>query len=143
MNQDHVEEFFVQGQSVRTNNAQEAGPTGKLPGLWAQFYANHPKLTEPVYGVYSDYESDASGEFTVTAGTKVNASGNGSVSVKSGTYLEFPANGVMPAAIIDAWKTVWIHFSTPQKYVRAYKTDFEQYNGPESATIYIGIKESS
>ncbi|MBS0214673.1 MAG: GyrI-like domain-containing protein [Proteobacteria bacterium] len=138
-----VEEFFIQGGSICTNNAREATDSGKIPDLWAKFYAAHPDPKETAYGVYSGYESDASGEFTVTAGIKVASMADATVAIQAGTYLMFPANGVMPAAIIDAWNDVWAYFSRSQLHVRAYETDFEQYIGPESAIIHIGIRESS
>jgi predicted transcriptional regulator YdeE len=96
-----------------------------------------------VYGVYSEYESDASGEFTVTVGTKSDGLTKSNVSIKSGTYLVFPANGPMPTAIIDAWKAVWEHFSHAQIYTRSFETDFEEYIGQDLAMIYIGIKTHS
>ena len=124
MQKANIEQFRVKGPNVRTTNKAEMGSTGKIPGLWGQFYESHGNQTTPIYGVYSDYESDANGEFTVTAGTKAINAQEESVFIKSGTYLIFPANGAMPAAIIDAWKAVWEHFSNSQPYVRAYETDF-------------------
>ena len=137
-----IESFTISGPSIRTNNALESTSSGKIPALWMQFHQSHPSSTEPAYGVYSDYESDASGDFTVTAGTRTTSAGNSGVVVISGTYLEFPAEGEMPGAIIDAWKAVWEFFSKNQPYERTYETDFEQYNDPTSATIYIGVKAS-
>jgi len=138
-----IEGFTVHGSSVRTNNKAEASPSGEIPGLWGRFYASQPNPGKHVYGVYSGYESDANGDFTVTAGTKAEGETTMIVSIKSGTYLMFPANGAMPAAIIDAWRTVWEHFSQKQPYTRAHETDFEEYTGSETAAIYIGIKENS
>ncbi|MGF1575334.1 MAG: GyrI-like domain-containing protein [Cyanophyceae cyanobacterium] len=137
-----IDSFTVTGPSVRTNNALEASDSGKIPLLWAQFYASRYDASEAIYGVYSDYESDASGDFTVTAGTKSEGSNTG-LSIRPGVYLSFPAEGEMPAAIINAWKAVWDYFSEGRRQTRAYETDFEQYNGPTSAVIYIGIKSSS
>jgi predicted transcriptional regulator YdeE len=136
-----IEGFTVSGPSVRTSNEAERGLSGKIAGLWGQFYASRPDQSNPIYGVYSDYESDANGEFTVTAGTKVSSGSGQGISIKSGTYLAFRADGAMPAAIIGAWKAVWEHFSSNQPYVRAYETDYEEYTGLESAVIYIGIKK--
>ena len=138
-----IESFTVSGPSVRTNNALEASGSGKLAGLWSGYYKSHPPSSETVYGVYSDYESNASGEYTVTAGTRTSSTGDSVVAVKPGTYLEFPAEGQMPGAIIDAWKSVWEFFSKNQSYERAFETDFEKYNGQTSAAIYIGVKASS
>lgn len=138
-----IESFSVSGTSVRTNNALEASGSGKLAGLWTRYYESYPPSQETVYGVYSDYESNASGSYTVTAGTRASSMGDSVVTLKPGTYLEFPAEGQMPGAIIDAWKSVWEFFSKNQPYKRAFETDFEQYNGPTSAAIYIGVKASS
>jgi predicted transcriptional regulator YdeE len=140
MNQTSIESFSISGLNIRTNNALEASSAGKIPALWGQFYSSQTMPVGLVYGVYSDYESDASGDFTVTAGTKCAELAKSNISIKAGTYLVFPASGPMPAAIIDAWKAVWEHFSYPQSYERSYETDFEEYSGQDSARIYIGIK---
>ena len=137
-----IDSFSVSGPNVRTNNASEAGGAGKLAGLWTSYYESHPPSSERVYGVYSDYESDASGDYTVTAGTRTSSAGDAVVVVKPGSYLVFPATGQMPGAIVDAWKAVWAFFSQDQPYERAFETDFEQYDGPTSAAIYIGVRAS-
>ena len=143
MNQTTIESFSISGLSIRTNNALEASSAEKIPALWGQFYSSQTMPAGLVYGVYSGYESDASGDFTVTAGTKSAELAKSDISINAGTYLVFPANGPMPAAIIDAWKAVWEHFSHNQSYERSYETDFEEYNGQNSAMIYIGIKATS
>ena len=143
MNQTTIESFSISGLKIRTNNALEASSAGKIPALWGQFYSSQTMPAVLVYGVYSDYESDASGDFTVTAGTKCAELAKSDISIKAGTYLVFPASGPMPAAIIDAWKAVWEHFSHPQSYERSYETDFEEYSGQDSARICIGIKTAN
>lgn len=140
MNQTTIESFSICGSNIRTNNTLEASSAGKIPALWGQFYSSQAMPAGLVYGVYSDYESDASGEFTVTAGTKCAELSQSDISIKAGSYLVFPASGPMPTAIIDAWKAVWEHFSHPQSYKRSYETDFEEYSGQDSARIFIGIK---
>jgi hypothetical protein len=67
-----IQPFVVSGLSVRTVNRDEADPSrAQLPGLWGQFYGQHlpdkvPNRTANslIYGVYSNYESDASGPGT-------------------------------------------------------------------------------
>lgn len=60
--------FYVAGQTVRTTNQDETRPeTAKIPALWSDFFATSPAT--PVYGVYSNYASDAGGPFDVTAGS--------------------------------------------------------------------------
>lgn len=69
--------------------------------------------------------------------------GASGVTIEAGAYLAFPADGERPAAIIDAWKDVWAYFSTDRRHERSYETDFEEYSGPASATIYIGVNARS
>jgi predicted transcriptional regulator YdeE len=139
MNKVTIESFSIRGTSIRTNNTLEASSAGKIPALWGKFYASQTVPAEQVYGIYSEYESGASGEFTVTVGTKSDEQTKSDISIKSGTYLVFPANGPMPDAIIDAWRAVWSHFSHSQSYEKSYETDFETYSGQDLAMIYIGI----
>lgn len=143
MKEVRIERFFVAGPSVRTNNGLESGASGKIPGLWEQFHAAHPKPESSTFGVYSGYDSDAFGDFDVTAGTKTDTPSRPGIAIDPGLYLAFRADGAMPAAIINAWKSVWEYFSTEHAHERSYATDFEEYSGPMSATIYIGIKPNS
>lgn len=61
------------GLKVRTSNMKEmSGEGAKIAGLWQQFYTDiAPNLTpsSQVYGVYTHYESDVTGEFDVFACT--------------------------------------------------------------------------
>src|SRR5471032_151655 len=75
----YVDGFSVSGLRVRTRNiAEQDAATAKIGPMWGQFYsegltgriaAQQPE--SPIYGVYSSYESDATGEFDVTAGVAV------------------------------------------------------------------------
>jgi predicted transcriptional regulator YdeE len=74
VNYEQRDAFRLEGISVRTTNAEEAGPNGRLPELWGTYFQN-PLSSEPglqnghlLYALYTDYESDASGEYTVVIG---------------------------------------------------------------------------
>lgn len=74
INYEQRDAFRLAGISVRTTNAEEAGPNGRLPELWGTYFQN-PLSSEPglqnshlLYALYTDYESDASGEYTVVIG---------------------------------------------------------------------------
>jgi predicted transcriptional regulator YdeE len=148
-----VEPFTVTGLSVRTVNRDEADPSlAKLPELWGKFYGQHVpdkipnrRASSLVYGVYSDYESDASGPYTVTAGVQVSVPppDYNSVAVRGGLYLVFESQGAMPQAVIDGWSAVWRHFGQPQKYRRLFATDYEEYRGPDRVAIFISVAEVS
>lgn len=137
----------IKGLQIRTKNADEMNPeTQKIAPLWGRFFAEIMPTFEqsppPLYGVYSDYESDASGEFDLLVGSDVlkEAREIKSVTIEAGTYLVFPAKGELPQAIIETWGQVWAYFEAPSiDEKRAFKTDFELYTSETEAEIYIGV----
>lgn len=148
-----VQSKIVAGISVRTTNAAEMDPaTARLPGLWGRFYQEELAATipgaragSPVYGVYSAYESDANGAYTVTAGVEIDPRTTAPrtmtpVTLAPGRYMVFEGRGEMPAAVIDTWLRVWNFFATPGAPARAYTTDFEVYSGPGVVDIHIALK---
>ena len=137
----------INGLQVRTKNSDEMNSnTQKIAPLWSKFFAeilptfgtNPP----PLYGVYSNYESDAFGEFDVLVGADVLEESDGfkSVTLEAGKYLVFTAKGELPQAIIETWGKVWKYFEDPSiDEVRSFKTDFELYKSADEAEIYIGV----
>lgn len=146
-----VQPFVVSGLAVRTVNRDESDPSrAQLPGLWGQFYAQQlpdkiPNRTANslVYGVYSDYESDASGPYTVTAGVSVSvpAPEYSSAPVRAGQYLVFESRGAMPQAVVDGWSAIWQYFEQPRKWRRLFVTDYEEYREPDRVAIFISVAE--
>lgn len=146
----HLDGFTVAGLQVRTINSDEFNSkTAKLPQLWGQFQSagvadSVPNRLEKesIFGVYSDYDSDATGFYSVTAGVMVSPESSllATVHVQPGDYLVFEGQGDMPQAVVDTWKRVWSYFADNTKYKRNYKTDFERYQGPNSIAIYIGVE---
>ena len=144
-----VDEKEIKGISVRTKNANEMNPeTSRIGGLWQKFYANiAPNLKDKatVFAVYYDYESDASGEYSVLAGSdKIEESYNKNLekaSIHNGKYMLFEAKGDLPQAVIDTWSKIWDFFSSDDAgYQRAYSTDFELYKSQNEIEIYIAVK---
>lgn len=139
----YVESFTVIGFSVRTKNSIEFDEkVAKLPKLWQQFYSSNLAIDEAVFGVYSDYESDVNGFYTVTAGVigeNVNKESS-IVKIKSGKYLVFKGKGEMPKAIIDVWETVWDYFTVDSLNKRCFMTDFETYSNVDEVAVFIGIE---
>lgn len=142
-----VDAFQIVGLSVRTDNASEFNSsTAKLPTLWQQLHQQRwvKPTHDGIYGVYSDYESDVNGAYTVTAGLALsdNPSPDPSLAVLTvpgGPYLVFTSQGPMPEAIINAWQSVWAYFSSNTEYRRTYRVDFEHYSGPLACAVYIGV----
>ncbi|EOW0803430.1 GyrI-like domain-containing protein [Vibrio vulnificus] len=143
-----VKGFEIQGLALRTRNEIEMNPET----------ANIPKHVEYVdsnvvidyqsgaraYSVYCNYESDVNGYFDVLMGSDKVSSSNvelSSVSVLSGSYLKFEAEGEFPAAVIAAWQSVWSYFSSQScEHERAYTTDFEHYESASKVSVYIALK---
>ncbi len=146
-----MDSFTVSGLNVRTINRDEFNPEkAKLSDLWRRFSSEgmvekipNKQLNSPVFGVYSDYDSDETGFYTVTAGVIVNpplvVPAFSMVSVTAGEYLVFEGKGGMPQAVVDAWQRVWDYFAQQSDYKRNYNTDFEAYQGSDAVAIYIGI----
>lgn len=146
---EHIKSFRVAGLRVRTKNIDESNSeSAKIPGLWTQFYSEG--VTEqistrlantPMFGVYSDYETDATGFYDVTVGASVDKSNSGfeNIVIEAGEYLVFEARGAMPDAIIQTWSYIRSYFEQHPEICRSFLTDFEAYSGPEEAHVYIGI----
>lgn len=138
----YVESFTVIGLSTKTQNTNEFNEkTAKLPSLWQQFYTSSLAAHANIFEVYSDYDSDANGFFTVTLGVThpTDQTEFSSVTIQSGHYLVFQGVGSMPVTVIETWKRIWTYFTTNSGYRRNFISDFEAYSGSNQVDIYIGI----
>ncbi|MAE01613.1 GyrI-like domain-containing protein [Pseudoalteromonas lipolytica] len=85
----------LSGFKVRTCNANEMSAEGAQIGhLWQRFYSEiAPELTSTsqIYGVYTHYESDVTGDFDVYActNTPINTVETEFVDLAAGHYLRF------------------------------------------------------
>lgn len=143
------------GISTRTTNAEEAGPNGRLPKLWesyfqsnmlAQIQGDHADL---LYALYTDYESDATGAYTVVLGYE-----KGEVMVSSESewvhaalpeakYMVFTTRpGPVYEVVVETWQKIWAFFQDSM-IKRAYTGDFELYRmrqfDPSNAVVEIYI----
>lgn len=145
--------FTVAGIEVRTDNAREMNPaTARIAGLWQRFFQENIPGTLPnkkpagvPLGIYTDYESDHTGVYTLIAAiatTQAGAAPAGmrAVTIPAGKYLVFTASGTMPQALIETWGAVWTYFSSNPRYMRAYTTDFEEYLSSDKVAVYIAVK---
>jgi predicted transcriptional regulator YdeE len=141
-------ELTISGISTRTKKDDEMNPaTSKIARLYQKFddtvTVNYQEGTR-VYGVYYNYEADASGEFSVLAGSDKAESAKEtleSVTLPTGKYMVFQGKGGMPQVVIDTWGKIWNYFSNDNApHKRAYTTDFEYYKSPEEVEIYIAIR---
>ena len=155
INEIKLASFKVAGISVRTNNADENDPSkAKIMGLYNKFFGENieeqipDKLNKDYFmGVYTDYESDANGEYSLLIAKEVSGFENipdefQTKEINESKYLKFTNEGEMPGVVFETWKYIWEYFSKNDKYERAYTTDFEKYNKTvyNKTEIFISIK---
>jgi len=149
------------GITVRTNNAAEMTPSRAkiLPTIHRYFQEGvSEKITQrkkpgTTYSVYTDYDSDANGEYTYFFGEEVVAfnelpEGFSSITIPAQDYAKFTnAPGVMPEVCVNMWKKIWQMKPEDLTGERGYQADFELYDerasDPANAVldIYLGIKK--
>lgn len=153
-------EIKLVGITARTSNIKEMNQdTAQIGATMQKFFANgiqaqimERKNPGTIFAVYTDYESDAQGEYTYFLGEEVNdfeniQQGLQTLTIASQAYAKFTSNpGIMPAVCIDMWQNIWKMTAADLGAERAYVADFEVYDersqNPQEAVldIYIGIK---
>ncbi|MBD2782157.1 GyrI-like domain-containing protein [Xenorhabdus szentirmaii] len=142
------------GVSTRTKNADEMdAATAKIMPLWQHFYQDiYPDQLSGnvVYGVYSNYESDASGQFDVIAAVEAKEHEGGSTQadvsfdsfeLAAGRYIIF--SGLMGEGnpVFQLWQQVWHYFEQADcLYQRSWKTDYEVFHQDGKIELFIGIE---
>jgi predicted transcriptional regulator YdeE len=155
-------EIKLVGITCRTNNVSEANPSSSKINTTAQKYfrgslatkipnRKHPGKT---YCVYTNYESDFTGDYTYLIGEEVTSFSTlpeefETLSIIPQNYAQFTNGpGEMPEVCINAWQQIWKMSSTDFGGERSYIADFEVYDeerclDPQKITldIYIGLKK--
>jgi len=151
-------EKYVIGIRTRTKNANEGDPaTARIAGLWQRLFREGlpgqiPNKTNgsPILAVYTDYESDQNGEYSLTLGCEVASlkqvpDGMVGVTIPAAKYARFALASPEPKAIQEGWREVWSQFSGNTAGARAYSVDFEEFRSgsegsPGDAAIHISVK---
>jgi predicted transcriptional regulator YdeE len=100
-----------------------------------------------MFAVYSEYDSDWTGEYSYMIGSEVTKAdtipeGLAVTRIPAQTYAVFKAAGPMPDALLAVWMSVW-----GTNLPRTYTCDFEQYDSrftrPENKEIdvYVAVNE--
>lgn len=143
----------VQGLRIRTCNQDEMTPgNGKIPGLWQSFYRDvFPQVAQgaSAYGVYSNYESDHTGYYDLSAAVASSNLNNPpsaclASEIGGGAYLKFSPTtpGEDPVKqIMGMWQEVWNHFTHGDcAHQRAFSADFELYHPDQKVELYIAVR---
>lgn len=143
-----IKKIMFFGLKTDTNNENEKNEeTAKIPALWDDYVEKNiygktlNKSKEPhLYGVYSNYESDVNGNYSVSVAIEVTKNKNAIV-VENQKFLVFKNSGELPAIVLETWKEIWAYFEDKPEYERAYTVDFEKYLDKDTIEIYIAIKD--
>lgn len=142
-----IKKLMISGISVVTNNEFEMSEeNGKIAGLWEEYFEKdvYKKTFDKansdfMYGVYSDYESDASGNYKVTVGVEVTKPKNAIV-IEDKKYLVFTKQGELPMVVVELWEEIWAYFEKNSECERAFEIDFEKYAKEDEVEIFVSIK---
>ncbi|WP_459503302.1 GyrI-like domain-containing protein [Bacillus sp. C1] len=124
-----VNEKNIYGKKVRTNNEN----TEAIIKLWEEFL--QLRLTGAVYGVYTNYESDFTGDYDLYIGTEEQLTEESSVIIPAGNYYIVEVDHNDPKGVFNAWIEIW-----NSDIKRAYKTDFEYYAKDGSIKIFLSVE---
>jgi predicted transcriptional regulator YdeE len=140
---------IIMGIKRRTSNADGRSITD-IPACWQDFLSqkiaakipNRAK-TPAFFAVYSDYESDWTGEYAYMIGSEVTKAdtvpeGLAVTRIPAQTYAVFTAAGLMPDSLLAVWMSIW-----GTKLPRTYSCDFEWYDArftrPENKEIDVFV----
>lgn len=145
--------FKIIGISTETTN-QNGQSQQDIEKLWGKFWGENissqipNKLNEDIYAVYTDYESDYMGKYTMIIGFPVTSlehipSGMVGREIYIGKCQKFVSKGKMPEAILKTWMEIW----GDNTLERAYRADVtvhgKKYNDGDNAEVetYISMVE--
>lgn len=154
MNKIKIQKFYIVGISVRTTN-ENGQASQDIERLWERFWNEDiksqipNKINDETYAVYTDYESDFTGNYTTIIGLPVNSlvdipDNFVGITIETDEYQKFVSKGKMPEAVVNTWLEIWADKELNSR--RAYRADFtvhgKKYNDGDNAEVqtYLSIK---
>ena len=140
---------FVGIKITTSNEAERNHETAQIHGMWTEFMTNVAgKMVEPAvyYGVYSEYESDMNGPYSLAATVEVVEGTTypdelSIVQSPGGNYAVFRNSGTMPDVVFQTWSEIWEYFSAEDcPHERAYTADYEEFASETEVAIYVSVK---
>ena len=150
--------FSLIGVSSRTTNAKEMSGEGVIGPMWQRVMTEGlidqiPNRADAnIIAMYTDYESDANGEYTFLIGAMVCSlesvpEGMIAKHIEAASYAVFTSEkGPVWQVVPQVWQKIW---ATPPSELggeRSFVADFEIYDeraaNPEDAVVevWVGIK---
>jgi len=127
-----LSEFHIIGISVRTTNVSNKA-LKDIGELFGNFVGQNmmgkipEKITEDIYCVYTDYESDYNGPYTAIVGCKVNSlddipTGFIGKTIPNAKYQVYKSTGKLSISLTRTWEEIW-----NTDIDRRYSADFDIY----------------
>ena len=143
--------FQIIGISIRTTNANNQS-LKDIGELFQKFMTQHilekipNKLSNDIYCVYTDYESDFNGPYTTIIGCKVSSltdipTGLAGKTIPDSKYQVYTSTGKLSESLARTWEGIW-----NSDLNRRYSADFDIYGEKakdyENAEVdtYVAIK---
>ncbi len=142
-----IKKLVISGISLVTNNETEINSGApKLPNLWGEYdekniySATFNKVNDTaMYGVYTEYTTDSSGDYKYTVGVEVKK-GKNVITIENQKFLVFRAKGDIAETVLETWEKIWAYFADENsEFKRNYTVDFEKYVEEDEIEIYISI----
>jgi predicted transcriptional regulator YdeE len=160
---EQLSEILLVGKSARTNNKNESDiNTAKIGQTIQEFFSKNSqelilnkKNPGTLYSVYTDYESDHTGDYTYFVGEEVTSFENvdeklATLIVPAQNYIKITTEqGKLPEVVINKWQEIWQMTDSDFGGKRNYLADFEVYDeksrNPQDASvdIFIGVNNDA
>ncbi|MHD0314231.1 effector binding domain-containing protein [Fusobacterium varium] len=123
----------------RLNNFKYPDIAEKIQKLWYDTSVKIPKDKElNKYAVYSEYESDYKGDYTLFIGVdKIDS--HKEIIIEEENYKIFSVDNSSPYGVIMAWQKIW-EMEEQGLLNRAYTVDYEKYYPDGKIEIFIALK---
>lgn len=153
MNNQSIKKFNVIGISVRTTN--ENGQSSKdIEALWGKFWGKEiqkqipNKVNDDIYAVYTDYETDFNGPYTLVIGLPVSSLESipedfVGITIEKDVYKKIVSKGKMPEAVLATWMEIWQNNDLKRTYNADFTIHGKKYFDEDNAEVetFISVKE--
>ncbi len=113
--------------------------------MWSKQIPN--KISDEIYAVYTDYETDFTGPYTTIIGLSVSSLENipenfVGITIETAVYQKFISKGKMPEAVFNTWLEIWENKNLNRTYQADFTIHGKKYYDGENAEVetFIAIK---
>lgn len=123
----------------RLNNFKDPDIINKIQKLWYETSMKFPEKDEiNKYAVYSEYESDYKGDYTLFIGAD-NIDSHKEIIIEEENYQVFSVDILSADGIVKTWEKIW-KLEEKGLLNRAYTVDYEKYYSDGRVEIFIALK---